>query len=170
MKLPMRHSLSKSEQYCVISAPFGRLGIATDMVDGSLMISRVDYLPADKALSAPQNALAKELVRQCKLYFKNPAHQFDVPLKPRGTIYQQQVWHCIRNIPLGKTRTYGELAGDIRSGARAVGGACGANPYPIITPCHRVVSSAGLGGFMKEDSPGLYRQIKIWLLKHEGAL
>ena len=51
-----------------------------------------------------------------------------------------------------------------------MGTACGANPYPLIAPCHRVVSAQGIGGFMKEDAPGLYRQIKLWLLKHEGAL
>ena len=70
---------------------------------------------------------------------------------------------------MGKTKTYGELAKEIKSGARAVGTACGANPYPLIAPCHRVVSAQGIGGFMKENSPGLYRQIKLWLLKHEEA-
>jgi methylated-DNA-[protein]-cysteine S-methyltransferase len=51
-----------------------------------------------------------------------------------------------------------------------VGTACGANPYPLIAPCHRVISAQGIGGFMKENSPGLYRQIKLWLLRHEGAV
>ena len=67
-------------------------------------------------------------------------------------------------------RTYGEIARAIKSGPRAVGTACGANPFPLITPCHRVVSAQGIGGFMKENTPGLYRQIKTWLLKHEGVL
>ena len=80
------------------------------------------------------------------------------------------MWNAIQGIGVGKTSTYGEIAKLIKSGPRAVGTACGANPYPLVTPCHRIISAQGLGGFMKEDAPGFYRQIKAWLLKHEGAL
>ena len=161
---------ANSSSYCVISAPFGRLGILTELVEGSLMLSKIDYLPAEEVLIAPKNALAKEVERQCKAYFKDPTWQFDLPTKPVGTEHQKKVWTSIQDIPVGKTKTYGQLAKKIKSGPRAVGTACGANPYPLIAPCHRVVSAQGIGGFMKEDSPGLYRQIKLWLLKHEGAL
>jgi methylated-DNA-[protein]-cysteine S-methyltransferase len=156
--------------YCVIEAPFGALGILTELVEGSLMLSRIDYLPANAVLVTPQNQLAKEIARQCKAYFKNPHWEFDLPTKPAGTEHQRKVWSSIQDIPVGETRTYGEVAKKIKSGARAVGTACGANPYPLIAPCHRVISAQGIGGFMKENSPGLYRQIKIWLLKHEGVL
>lgn len=134
------------------------------------MLSKIDYLPTDAALIPPKNALAKEVARQCKEYFKDPHWQFDLPIKPAGTEHQKKVWSSIQDIPAGRTKTYGELAKKIKSGPRAVGTACGANPYPLIAPCHRVVSAQGIGGFMKENSPGLYRQIKLWLLKHEGAL
>ena len=160
----------KSSSYCVIAAPFGCLGIATEVFEGSLMLSRIDYLPTTATLITPQNDLAKEVVKQCKAYFKDPYWQFDLPIKPAGTEHQKKVWTTIQGIPVGHTKTYGEVAEQIKSGARAVGTACGANPYPLIAPCHRVVSAKGLGGFMKENSPGLYRQIKLWLLKHEGAL
>jgi methylated-DNA-[protein]-cysteine S-methyltransferase len=156
--------------YCVIAAPFGRLGISTELVDGSLMVSKIDYLPPQITLISPQNTLAEEARRQCALYFESSNHAFDLPLKPAGTIHQQKVWRCAEAIPVGSTKTYGEIAHQIQSGARAVGTACGANPYPLLTPCHRVVSAQGIGGFMQENSPGLYRQIKIWLLKHEGVL
>ena len=159
-----------SAQYCVIAAPFGGLGILTELVDSSLMLSRIDYLPATTALVSPKNQLAREAEKQLKAYFRNPHHQFDLPLKPLGTDHQKRVWSSIQTIPVGKTKTYGEIANKIKSGPRAVGTACGANPYPLIAPCHRVVSAQGIGGFMKEDAPGLYRQIKLWLLKHEGAL
>ena len=162
--------LIESASYCVIAAPFGRLGILTELVDGSLMLSKIDYLPRDAKLSPPKNALAKEVALQCKAYFKDPNWRFDLPVKPSGTEHQKKVWASIQEIPVGKTKTYGEVAKKIKSGARAVGTACGANPYPLIAPCHRVVSAQGIGGFMKENSPGLYRQIKLWLLKHEGAL
>jgi len=134
------------------------------------MISKIDYLPPDAALSPPRNALARAFSKQCAQYFNNALSIFDVPLKPTGTPHQQKVWNATLSIEVGKTMTYGEIAKQIKSGPRAVGTACGANPYPLVTPCHRVVSAQGLGGFMKEDSPGFYRQIKIWLLRHEGAL
>jgi methylated-DNA-[protein]-cysteine S-methyltransferase len=165
-----KQATSESAQYCVIAAPFGGLGILTELVDGSLMLSRIDYLPATTALVSPKNQLAREAEKQLKGYFQNPHYQFDLPLKPLGTDHQKRVWSSIQTIPVGKTKTYGEIANKIKSGPRAVGTACGANPFPLIAPCHRVVSAQGIGGFMKEDAPGPYRQIKLWLLKHEGAL
>lgn len=163
-------SPSASTQYCVIAAPFGCLGITTELVDESLMLSKIDYLPATTQLVSPTNQLAKEAEKQFKAYFKDPTYQFDLPIKPAGTEHQKKVWAAVQTIPVGKTKTYGELASKLKSGARAVGTACGANPYPLIAPCHRVVSAKGLGGFMQEDAPGFYRQIKIWLLMHEGVL
>lgn len=170
MTLAKTRALPESARYCVIAAPFGRLGILTELVDGSLMLSRIDYLSANTALSKPENELAKEVANQCKAYFKDPKFQFDLPIKPLGTAHQQKVWKHVREIPVGKARTYGEIARAIKSGSRAVGTACGANPFPLVTPCHRVISAKGIGGFMKENSPGLYRQIKKWLLEHEGVL
>lgn len=157
-------------EYCVISAPFGCLGVQTELVDGSLMISKIDYLPLETILRSPKNQLATVFSEQCTRYFNDASFKFEVPLKPAGTAHQQKVWSATLDIEVGKTRTYGEIAKKIKSGPRAVGTACGANPYPLVTPCHRVVSAQGLGGFMKEDVPGFYRQIKIWLLKHEGVL
>ena len=165
-----KQATSDSAQYCVIAAPFGGLGILTELVDGSLMLSRIEYLSAATAFVSPKNQLAREAEKQFKAYFQNPHHPFDLPLKPLGTDHQKRVWSSIQTIPVGATKTYGEIANRIKSGPRAVGTACGANPYPLVAPCHRVVSAQGIGGFMKEDVPGLYRQIKLWLLKHEGAL
>ena len=170
MAIPAKKSFCDSAQYCVIDAPFGRLGILTELVDDSLMLSKIEYLAATAPLISPQNQLAKEVAEQCKAYFKDPHYQFHLPLKPAGTLHQQKVWDQIRLIPVGSTTNYGELAKKIKSGPRAVGTACGANPYPLISPCHRVVAKQGIGGFMRENSPGLHRQIKIWLLKHEGAV
>jgi methylated-DNA-[protein]-cysteine S-methyltransferase len=157
-------------EYCVISAPFGCLGAKTELVDGSLMISKIDYLLPNTTLSPPLNQLAKAFLKQCDQYFSNAAFAFELPLKPAGTAHQQKVWNAAHGVEVGSTITYGEIAKMIHSGPRAVGTACGANPYPLVTPCHRVVSAQGLGGFMKEDSPGFYRQVKLWLLKHEGVL
>ena len=170
MATPKSTADTEASHYCVIQAPFGRLGIWTEVVDGSLMLAKIDYLPIQSKLIAPRNLLAKEVQRQCLAYFKDPHFEFDIPLKPIGTAHQEKVWRNAQQIPLGQTATYGEIANKMKSGPRAVGNACGANPFPLITPCHRVVSTQGLGGYMKEDSPGLYRAIKIWLLRHEGVL
>lgn len=84
---------------------------------------------------------------------------------PGGTEFQKAVWREIKKIPHGQTRTYGEIAAAIgRSKAvRAVGTACGANPLPVLIPCHRVVAKAGLGGY------GSGLPWKLLLLKTEGA-
>ena len=104
---------------------------------------------------------------QLKEYFAGTRTAFDLPLEPMGTDFQLRVWALLREIPYGVTTSYGELAralGDPQK-SRAVGAANGANPIPIIVPCHRVVGSKGeLTGF----GGGLER--KRWLLEHEGAL
>jgi AraC family transcriptional regulator of adaptative response/methylated-DNA-[protein]-cysteine methyltransferase len=90
----------------------------------------------------------------------------DLPLDVQGTAFQRRVWEELRRIPAGETRTYGEVAEAIGAprAHRAVGSACGANPVPIVVPCHRIVRSDGsLGGY----GGGL--PIKEWLLEHEGA-
>lgn len=153
----------------VIAAPFGRLGVQTEMVDGSLMVSQVVYLDRDQVLKPPKTDLAQELEKQFNAYFKNPQFVFDLPLKPFGTNFQQRVWAEIEKISCGKVTTYGQLAQSIKSAPRAVGQACGSNPYPLIVPCHRVVSASGIGGFAHQAGEGFYRNVKAWLLHHEGV-
>jgi methylated-DNA-[protein]-cysteine S-methyltransferase len=87
-------------------------------------------------------------------------------LSVEGTLHQMAVWRAMQRIPRGETRTYGELARAIKSAPRAVGQACGKNPVPIIIPCHRIVGSTGMGGFMGQQS-GEPIKIKQWLLAHE---
>lgn len=153
----------------VIEAPFGRLGIETGFVDGSLMVTQMCYLTKKTRLQAPKTALGEEVERQCKKYFKDAAFQFDLPLKPSGTIFQQSVWNEILKIKAGNTQTYGVLAKQIRSAPRAVGQACGSNPFPLVVPCHRVISATGIGGFAHQDGDGFHRNVKTWLLSHESA-
>jgi methylated-DNA-[protein]-cysteine S-methyltransferase len=94
----------------------------------------------------------------------------DVPL-PAGTPFQRAIWRATREIPAGRTRTYGDLAAEVgRPGAaRAVGQAMRRNPQPIITPCHRVVGSCGLGGFGGHGPAGVWPGIKARLLVAEGV-
>jgi methylated-DNA-[protein]-cysteine S-methyltransferase len=90
-------------------------------------------------------------------------------MNPVGTFHQKKVWQCLCEIPRGATRNYGDLARELHSAPQAVGQACGANPIPIIIPCHRIVGKAGLGGFAHHRN-GNFIDIKRWLLEHEGAL
>ncbi len=142
--------------------PFGVLGIrcAGDTLTG------IDFLPANDKPQHATSAFAANVCKQLLRYLENPDAQFTVALKPSGTPHQQKVWQAMCNIPRGETRSYGELALELKSAAQAVGQACGANPIPIIIPCHRVVSKSGLGGFMGHAS-GEALDIKRWLLAHE---
>ena len=157
------------EWTAVISAPFGKLGIKTAVHEKSLMVTEIFYVAKHVPLLKPQNALAQEAVNQINRYFTNPDMQFDLPMIPKGSFYQNKVWQQIAQIPLGKVTTYGDLAKKLNSAPRAIGGACGANPYPLIVPCHRVVSATGIGGFAQQDEEGYHRNINTWLLQHEGV-
>lgn len=86
-------------------------------------------------------------------YFDGQRHAFDLPLRPAGSAYQQRVWEAMGDIPYGDTRTYGALAALVGGSARSVGPACGANPLPILIPCHRVVAAGGLGGYSGGEGP-----------------
>jgi len=128
---------------------------------------RHDPGPRDGWVHAPDDPTLVATRTQLGEYFAGARTTFDLPLAPRGTPFQQQVWQRLRTIRHGETRTYLDLAralGDPKA-TRAVGAANGRNPISIIVPCHRVVGSDGsLTGF----GGGIER--KRWLLAHEGAL
>ena len=130
-------------------------------------ISELVYLEA-RPEKPPVSRLAQETVRQLRAYLADPQFEFGLPLAPAGTVFQRKVWAQIATIPCGTTRSYGEVAESIHSGPRAVGNACGANPYPLVIPCHRVLAAnQGLGGFARQRG-GFLLDIKRWLLQHEG--
>jgi methylated-DNA-[protein]-cysteine S-methyltransferase len=100
-------------------------------------------------------------------YFAGDLHAIDdIPVALDGTTFQQSVWTALRDIPAGTTTTYGALARRIGvpAAVRAVGAANGANPIPIVLPCHRVI---GANGTLTGYGSGLPR--KAWLLQHEGV-
>ena len=90
--------------------------------------------------------LLKEAVRQLTAYFEHDLKEFDLPLAPEGTPFQQKVWQQLLTIGFGESASYGEIAGRLGMtghGARAVGLANGRNPIPIVIPCHRVIGADG---------------------------
>ncbi len=148
----------------VLPAPTFALGIRCNDDE----ITEIVYLEPQAEVK-PFTPLAKETVRQLKAYLKDPAFEFGLPLAPAGTHFQRKVWSHISAIPCGSTKSYGEVATAIHSGPRAVGNACGANPYPLVVPCHRVLAAnQGLGGFARQRG-GFLLDVKKWLLKHEGV-
>jgi methylated-DNA-[protein]-cysteine S-methyltransferase len=112
-----------------------------------------------------QSDVLKEGLRQLEAYFAGQLTTFDLPLAPKGTEFQQQVYRIMQDIPLGEVLTYGEVAKKLNVPAQPVGQACGANPIPIIIPCHRIVGTGNLGGF--SGLGGV--EMKVQLLRHEGA-
>jgi methylated-DNA-[protein]-cysteine S-methyltransferase len=88
---------------------------------------------------------------QLHAYFDGSLQSFDLPLAPAGSLYRQRIWSELARIPFGQTRSYSDIARAAGGSPRSVGGANGANPIPIIIPCHRVVSTTGLGGYSGGD-------------------
>ena len=107
-----------------------------------------------------------EARRQLEEYFDGKRRAFELPLDPAGTDKQRGLWRAMQAIPYGETESYGALARRAGTVARAAGQACGANPLPILIPCHRVLGADGtLGGYSFADGADTKRR----LLRLEGA-
>jgi methylated-DNA-[protein]-cysteine S-methyltransferase len=108
----------------------------------------------------------QRVIAQLAEYMKGKREVFDLPLRMEGTVFQKAVWKALLKIPAGETRTYGQLASMIGkpTAARAVGQALNKNPVCIVVPCHRVISSDGLGGY------AYGKGMKEWLLNHERRM
>lgn len=146
-----------------IEAPFAVLGVRTI---GERLV-RVEYLPRGAATLKPQTLFSKEVCRQLKAYLKEPNFDFDLPFDYDGTDFQTRVWKAVRSIPVGAVLSYLQVARKIGSAPRPVGTACGANHIPMVIPCHRVVGSRDIGGFMNARR-GAAIDVKRWLLHHEN--
>lgn len=148
--------------YSYLNTPLGWLQIkATDRA-----ITAVHFIdtPENGQL---ENALSQTGKAQLEAYFKRERSDFDLPLAPEGTDFQQAAWRALRSIPYGETRYYAQQAEliDRPSAIRAVGAANGANPIAIVVPCHRVI---GKNGSLTGYAGGLER--KKWLLAFEQGI
>ncbi len=127
---------------CLINTPLGDM-LAVE-ADGAL--TALDFLPEGAQVAAGDDTpLLRRVKAQLTAYFAGELQAFDLPIKPRGTDFQQKVWQRLLNIPYGETRSYGQIAKEIgQPGAsRAVGQANNRNPIAIVVPCHRVVGASG---------------------------
>lgn len=135
-----------------LETPIGTLLIAGD-ADAVLQIKFPQLgkpVKAEPDWQEAQRGPVGEAVRQLREYFAGKRTGFDLPLAPQGTAFQRSVWRQLQEIPYGETISYGELARRVGNpkASRAVGSANGANPLPIVIPCHRVIAGDGtLGGF-----------------------
>jgi methylated-DNA-[protein]-cysteine S-methyltransferase len=163
--MPAKEAIVPDEFDAIFAAPFGALGVRTE----GDFFSEILFLPPGTKPVAPKNALAARAGTQLDAYLVNPKAHFVLPLKPAGTPFQRNVWQAITTILPGTTLSYGEIARNLQSAPRAVGQACGRNPYPVVVPCHRVIGAGGLGGFANARD-GYLLDTKRWLLTHEGAL
>jgi methylated-DNA-[protein]-cysteine S-methyltransferase len=138
--------------YAYLETPVGTLLIAGD----DAVLERISFPSRGRTAKpergwqeSPRGAVA-EAIRQLRDYFAGKRTGFDLPLAPKGTEFQRAVWRQLQEIPYGETISYGELARRVGNpkASRAVGSANGANPLPIVIPCHRVIAGDGsIGGF-----------------------
>lgn len=150
-----------------MKSPIGRLEITA--LGGKIVgldIESNGRLANEKAPEKSSQVLEKA-AKQLDEYFAGKRKTFDVPVQLGGTVFQAAVWNALQEIPFGEVRSYGDVGMTTgrSSAGRAVGGAVGSNPVPIIIPCHRVLGSDGkITGY----SGGNGIPTKVWLLHHEG--
>lgn len=143
-----------------LHSPVGDLTVFEE--DGALVA--LDWGWVDKQSATPLLVKTRESL---DAYFDGTLRIFDLPVRPAGTAHQQKVWQAMNKIPWGLTRSYGEVAAELGSGAQAVGTACGKNPLAIIIPCHRILAANGaIGGYSGGDGV----DTKATLLRLEGNL
>lgn len=153
-----------TEYDAILSTPVGMIGVRTEgdaVTQVELNLTSVEEQHARTQAGA-------DTVGFLQRYFEQGEWTADTPLQLSGTAFQQRVWLGLLAIPAGVVMTYGGLAKELQSSARAVGQACRRNPCPIVVPCHRVVAASGLGGFAGSTS-GVLSDIKRRLLHHEGV-
>lgn len=140
-----------------LHSPIGDISVSEE--DGAVVA--IDWGWGSQQTETPLLRRARD---QLHAYFDGELTEFDLPLVPSGTPYQQRVWQALCAIPYGATRSYIEIARVAGGSARSVGQANGNNPIPIIIPCHRVLATTHLGGYSSGDGV----VTKRWLLAHEA--
>ncbi len=139
-----------------LQSPFGPLTIS----EANGILIALDW----RAGNDDPSPLLHHAAAQLAGYFAGAPHDFDLPMD-WGTGLHEKVRRAMAAIPFGQTRTYGDIAREVGAPAQAVGQTCGANPLPILIPCHRVLGAQGLGGFSAKGGV----ETKVALLRHEGA-
>ncbi len=146
-----------------LHTPVGDLSVAED--DGAIVSVEWGW-----GRDQDETALLCQAREQLHAYFDGALTVFDLPLRPAGSPYRQRVWQALRAIPYGTTRSYRDIAREAGGSPRSVGGANGANPIPIIIPCHRVVATTGPGGYSGGDGLPTKRALLLLEASSLGTL
>ncbi|MEM6638159.1 MAG: methylated-DNA--[protein]-cysteine S-methyltransferase [Pseudomonadota bacterium] len=141
-----------------IDTPVGMITVTEE--DG--VIKRTEWGRPQHPGSAP---VLSKAIAEITAYFEGKTKEFTVPLSKPTSQFAAEFRDALLAIRFGDTLTYGDIAQQLGVSAQAIGQACGANPIPVIVPCHRVLGANGLGGF----SGGTGIETKVALLRHEGA-
>ena len=142
--LPPRAAGTRSLPQLSLHSPVGDLTLTEE--EGAIVALDWGWVEAQET-----TPLLAEARTQLQSYFDGERLAFSLPLAPAGTPYQRRVWQALCEIPPGTTRTYADIARSAGGSPRAVGGANGRNPIPIVIPCHRVVATTGIGGYSGGD-------------------
>jgi len=153
--------------HTIMPSPLGNILLTAD----ERGLTGINFQDGQGAKNPPRSSVEamapfKEAVAQISAYFRGKRRSFDLPLSPAGTAFQRRVWDALREIPYGRTVSYGDLAKRLGkpTASRAVGAANGRNPLPIVVPCHRVIGSDGrLTGYYGGT------HLKEFLLNLEGS-
>ncbi len=148
--------------HTIIDVPFGQITVSAS----DYYLQGIDLFSSSTIASSQTPPITQQLIGELEAFMVCPHNAWSIPLLYQGTDFQQRVWQYLRAIPIGETRYYSEIAEGLNSSAQAVGNACHANPFPIVVPCHRVVSKSGIGGFAGKIA-GHEITVKQWLLEHE---
>ncbi|MER2491071.1 methylated-DNA--[protein]-cysteine S-methyltransferase [Catenovulum sediminis] len=148
----------------VMITPIGKVAVINSVDKVKKIDVHAESIPYQ---IAQPNSLTKLICQQLEAYFNGKLTKFDLPVQLDGTDFQFKVWSQLNHIPYGEALTYGELANQVSTSARAIGGACRHNPIPIVIPCHRVIAANGIGGYSGQWRLGVKVDVKRWLLQHE---
>ncbi|NOQ15388.1 MAG: methylated-DNA--[protein]-cysteine S-methyltransferase [Methyloprofundus sp.] len=159
-QVPNQHDTRLS--YCY-NTPAGQLSL---YLQGKVLC-KTEWLTASSTPALP--SLPEELQAQINACWLSLKAEITLPLSTQGTAFQHAVWSALRQIPIGQTRTYGELAKELNTSPRALANACRRNPFPLIIPCHRVLSKTGIGGYAGAIT-GKLIAIKTALLQYEKII
>lgn len=163
---------SKTLHRLLLASPVGPLLVEHDgeAVRRIRYWAQGEHPPAGTRVAPTRDdALGWAVAEQLRDYLAGKRDDFDLPLAPAGTDFRRRVWEALRHIPRGETRTYGQVAKQVGSVARAVGQANRHNPIPIVIPCHRVLAGNGIGGYSGEWGDGKDVDRKRYLLRLEGV-
>ncbi len=156
--------------WTVLDSPIGELRL----VEQHGSITAIEFTPfgaADGRVRGERDdthPVLVETARQLTAYFARELKEFDLPLAPQGSVFQQLVWAALLDVGYGETASYGEIArriGRTNAASRAVGLANGGNPIPIVIPCHRVI---GANGTLTGYAGGLERKQLLLGLEQEA--